>query len=40
MLLLITTAYLKNGAKVDFKEWDFNTVTAGDFTIKFLISEA
>jgi hypothetical protein len=39
LLLLITTAYLKSESDLDFKIWDFATVTASDFTVEMHISE-
>ena len=40
LMLLVTASYLQNEAHLDYQLWDFNTCTAGDFTIKFMISEA
>lgn len=39
-MFLIGLSYLRTESKLDFKIWDFNTVTAGDFTIELKISDA
>jgi len=39
LIFLIGIGYLRTESNLDFKIWDFNTVTAGDFTIELMISD-
>lgn len=31
--------YLFKVAKIEYKEWDINTVTAGDFTVEYIVTD-
>jgi hypothetical protein len=39
LMFLIGLSYLRTESNLDFTIWDFNTVTAGDFTIELKISD-
>lgn len=38
LLFLILIFYLYTSAKIDYKQWDVDTVTAADFTVEYIVT--